>query len=308
MENLPKPKVYFYVFSLLIIYFSIDFYKNSKKQFVQLNFNWKEEKLIHRYDNVIIDSVAYNYVSIKFPKSNQISPNNTFAFQTNNDKYYFRTSTIQKENSLSKFKHLIWLKNKAPSQNDKGFLLELDIPLIQNGDKTTNTIGDTFLTYKWANYFRKFLSEKLNTVFVGNQKDLFAYPYDAYFLKSTSFIADKISETEYAQIYILFMGDHDLTLSDKQIISNWKIILTELENREKTEKIILLLLPPSRKEKKNNYRIRYNKLLKSLKTEYDIQIIDVYNLLNKETDLDVTGDYPNKNGYKKIANKINEIY
>lgn len=243
MTDFPPRKVFIFTFILLIAYLTLDFYLKSKRYFPQLNFNWSNITIINTFKNIQIDSLGINYLSVK--NNTQIDVDrldfqNTFSI---NNKYYFRCKTIKVKDDNLIFSGGYWINTLPKTISNNVTLEEIDLPLIQNGDINVCMIGDSQLTYKTGKFTRQKLYSNLkNITFVGNEKDLYAYPYCATTLNNTSNLLETFDRIPNADIYIIYLGAHEKNIElFKKNITN---IINRLNNKNKR---LLLVIPPKYK-------------------------------------------------------------
>lgn len=290
MNKFPSKKIYIITFLIILSYLTLDFQMKGRRDFLQLNYDWNNIKIVNEVEEeFFIDSISYDYVSI-FKKSNQqefkgLDIKNTFCFQ---NKFYFRCSSIVEKENRIVFSGGYWINAMPEKQIKNSSLTEVDLPLIQTGGRTICMIGDSQFVWKYGKYTRREISKKVkNADFIGRDKDVYGYSYEAEILNNSNKILKEIENIPSANLYILFLGAHEDDL--KSAKNDLEKIIITLINR-KAE--IILICPPAYQ---NMSKLGVNK-----------EIYEVYNMFvnQKQVTIINLSDYIESNDNYFLADGI----
>lgn len=272
---------------ILLLYLTINFTQNADKSFIQLKFDWKNKRLIREYPNVLIDSISHDFLMIKndFEIKTFLNPNNTFTVE-DGKKSFFRSTNVKIDDDRIIFSGLKWI-NKTPNFLIKETKLQIvDLPLIQLGNRTITTIGDSEIIWGEGRNFRKNLSKNKDLVFLGNNKDVYGYPYEGHLTATTKDIIKALPKIAPTEIYILFFGAHDKRTTNQNILYRDVCeTLRVLLNREETEEVFVITLPPSTNMAFNNFNNLFNEILINCsKINSKIRIVNLNEYLKDKND------------------------
>lgn len=312
LDALPHKKRFppFYVFVLtwciLLMFLSFDFIKNGHKFFIQLNFDWKKAQTIESFDEVTIDSLSHEFLKIKNTFKNTDLFTNYHSYSLGGQKdSYFRTSSISVNDDAIIFTGVKWL-NRIPDKSIKKSALKIvDLPLLQSGNKTLITLGDSQMLWRDGREFRKNLSKNDNLLLLGSEKDVYGYPHEASVYATAKDILEKVSEIETAEYYVLFFGAHNKKTPPEVLSDQVCEILEALKEKKQTKEVLLITLPPSSNPTFDAYNKNFNEiLLFCSQSEDKITIVDLYNRLKNEQEYLLEDQvHLNEKGYG-ILNKL----
>jgi len=285
--RMPSMLIFISTWLVLLLYLTIEFVFNADKMFLQLNYNWKNLTIIETINNVIIDSIANDYVVLRlFSNYEPRLFNSRHTFSINGDKMsYFRTTSINQTDTSIIFSGVKWL-NRFPMNIDNEAAFQIvDVPLIQSGDRTVTTIGDSQMFWREGRDFRKNLSKNKDLVFKGRNIDVYGYPNEADVVVTSKTILNNITNIEPTRIYVLFFGAHDKNKDFEVLVETTCNIFELLNERNQTEYILVITLPPSSVSEFEEYNKKFNNILKKCaKNKKKIKIVDLYKSLKKEQD------------------------
>ncbi|WP_299363764.1 hypothetical protein [Winogradskyella sp.] len=241
MNNLPSNKVIFITVVSILIYLVIDFQIKGRKAFFQLNYDWSSLKVLEKYKDVEMDSVSYDFLSLK--TNSKISTKSMSIYDTFslNNKYYFRSSSITNTKNIIEFRGLYWI-NIRPKIDEHIYEFSIvDLGLKQQGSNSVCMIGDSQLTWLDLKYIRKDINHKLKHVnFVGNYSDVFGYKYNVKLLNNSDLIFREIDNIPKSDTYIFFIGAHEKNVKNSS--KNINGILNKLLSYESK---VILVSPPA---------------------------------------------------------------
>lgn len=238
-------KILAFISALLFCYLSIDFIRSAKDDFFFLNYDWdhlqaKEIGWLNLVDYEVNTLSATS--SANLPLSNQ----QTYQIDSCN---YFRAERIDHQAETIIFRGIHWI-NEYPRYVPEKFLLnEVDLPLIQKKGTKIAMIGDSQMVWREGKYTRKWIAKQLNVQFIGEQLDVFGFPYISQ-NTFTSLQTDSIQKLEDTKVLILF--------------ANWKSEnLLKLLNRFKGKNVIIVNVicvtlensTPTKPEPNENFKI-----------------------------------------------------
>ena len=307
-------RVYVTIFILISLILAIDFKKNLKKNFHQLSFDWKDIRIIKEYGEVKVDSIAHNILVVKSNNKtykNSLLKKYTFELSLGGKAYYFRCSSIQIKDQKIYLKSGRWLTNLPINNISKGKLKAVNIPLKKEFKKSICFIGDSQICWKSARSLRKDLYPYINRNFLGNNVDLFGYPYEGGENTKIKAILNNVKEIPKANCYLIFLGAQDFKnqLHYEDIEKKFSHLIDSLVYKTENSKVVLITLPNTISEKRNRYNKSLNNFFKSLQEE-KIDIIDLqhyleYNEINNYLYSD--GIHMNDQGYKHLNKLIKEF-
>lgn len=299
MNKYPSSTSLVISFLILLVYLSFDFWSKANRDFFQLNYDWKKKDLLYNYGIVKVDSVSYDFLKISNIKADDPQFDNKYTYSIDNKHYFRYTSKTGEDNRIS-FKGVYWINTMPDASIKNTTINKYNLPLKQNGKKTVCMIGDSQFVWQEGKYTRKDIARKFPDIkFVGNNTDLFGYPYCAELLLNTTKIADSLTKIPYALKYILFIGAHENNVEN--IENNIKTILEHLlKNNSK----VILVIPP---HYKNESKLPIQKKIKEVYNYYNdnskIQIIDLENNMANIIDICLMQDgiHLNFAGHKKLT-------
>ncbi len=285
---------------LLVIGYSVFFSLRLIRQKGEwFRYDWKHKQRVLRLSVDTPPIIYYNAFIIPHKYEKPFSDDDVFQWQQNGKSYYFRADYIRKAQNETRFWFVRWFNNFYPKSRAKGTLTAWKIPPRQDGKIPVVTLGDTYIKYKWANYFRKFIKEYRPTVrFLGRHIDIFGYPYEGGMLLSVKQLDSIARSAPAADYYILFAGMHD----DRMPLNEWEThlqnILTQLSRHPQTKQIFLLELPAH----KPLYAAR-NNIIRKYGTG-KIRIIPTDSIAQAHKNWDPGSGIPDKTGYRLLARHI----
>lgn len=273
------------IWGVLIGYLTFDFIGKANVKFVQFNYDWDNVEILETVNNISIDSLSHDYVSIKnnFKLSEKLDNNNTFLLK-NNQESYFRASEIVSDSNEIVFSGVKWI-NQIPNNKTKlGSLEIINLPLIQPKGKTILTIGDSQIIWREARELRKNLVRKKKLQFVGSQTDAYGYPYEGGTFDTSKEILEKIPNAPAANYVILFFGAQDKGVEKEIRDNNICEILQLLQKKKETETIFAVTLPPSTNPVYNAYNDTFNIRLEQCAAQFNkVQIVDFNTFLKDKS-------------------------
>ncbi|MBW2961521.1 hypothetical protein [Mesonia aestuariivivens] len=307
MRPLPK-KFIWLTFFALIIYLTVDFLEKRKENFWQFNYDFDAIKIEQKLGEVKIDSLSTDYLALYTSKDITSIDDNSLQLVQNKKAYYFNYENAYIENGLIKFTGGFWILNQ-PKPSHKFTANIIDLPLIQSGNIKINIITDSQLLWQGGRSFRKWLKEKNNDLyFVGEQTDLYGYPYNGGILANSKKILKKTDQIPKADVYLVSLGTHEKLLNIKDKTFGFQSLVNDLKYKNPQAKIFIINLPPSTDQERNIANKRFNKELSSL-VNGQAYIIDFYGIMLKNNFKSLIGSdkihYKTK-AYKILINYIND--
>lgn len=224
---------------ILTCIYSIKFAVQGKKQFFQLNFDWKKERNIQDIGEVFVDSLSYNFISLDSLPEN---PNHEFTYKLtkNNEVFYFRYVYVIQKKSRFEFHGVEWITDIPRFRKTHYLLEEVNLPIKTTGPSVI-TIGDEFTFENEGKYLRKDILSRYTTYFKGPKTDVFNLKYAGEKGYNSIDILHEVSSLESADFYILFFGQNEIDLVEFE--QNIALILEKLSSKN-PKKILWITLPP----------------------------------------------------------------
>lgn len=309
--NLPSKSAIVFIWVILMIYLGYNFFKKPNEILFQMSYDWENVSLIDSVGNIDIDSVSFDYISIKnnFRVNPTVSTNNTYKVGTPKTTYYFRTSELAVSDSQIVFSGVRWINGHPEKYLKSGILEIIDLPLKENGKKSVVTIGDSEMIWQEARDLRKKLHLKnQDLVFLGTKKDVNGFAHEASVYTTSQEILNNIDNIPVAEYYILFFGAQDKSTDKNLLKENVCRILKNLSERKQTKKIITVSLPPSNIEAFEKFNTDYNEILKDCTAANEKSvIIPLYERLKDENDyLMEDGAHLNEKGYSILVKLLDK--
>lgn len=307
MQVLYNRKLYKITFALILAFSLGDFFFNAPKRFEQLRYDWGNVQFKQKLGKVKVDSVSYDFLRI-IPEKQQIydilEPGATYRLSHGRHSgYYFRYSDVIVKNGKISFVGLFWINN-IPDKGKMNFTIlgQVELSLIQKGNKTVCMIGDSQLIYRDGKNLRKTIVEQnQNIVFVGDTQDLYGYPHCSKLLNNSDLTLKNLPKIQMSDYYVLFYGLHENGPIDQTII-NTSIIVSQLQLRGK---LLMVNLPDFPDNSKKEYALSYNHLLDSLASTNNIALINLFQETSGRTDFfQQDGLHLNKKGHDLLAGMI----
>ncbi|ASO04883.1 hypothetical protein [Arenibacter algicola] len=277
MSYFPSNKTIIFTQIVIMVYLTIDFQINGKRDFFQLNYDWNSIRELNNIADIKIDSVSYNFLNIELDSTKidtSLNTNNSYCI---NDKYYFRSALIRKAQKKINFHGVYWINDIPTNTNELVNLSIIDLPINQNGERTVCMIGDSQLNWLEGKHTRKDIANKIRDIkFVGHYKDVFGYPHQAFTLNNSNKIVNNLKELPYSQTYVLFIGAHESVNFNTEY--NIEKIVSFLLNKNSH---LILIIPPNfeGKDTKN-----IHKIIKSCYLQYrqmpNVKIIDLSKIID----------------------------
>gem|GEM_PF-6873499 len=278
------------------VFFSLRLIRQKGEWF---RYDWKHKQRVLQLRVDTPPVIYYNAFIIPHKYEIPFSDDDVFQWQQNGKSYYFRADYIRKAQDETRFWFVRWFNNFFPKSRAKGTLTAWKIPPRQDGKISVVTLGDTYLKYKWANYFRKFIKEfNPNVRFLGRHTDIFGYPYEGGLLYSIKQVDSVSRDLSAAKYYIVSVGMHD----DHMPLNQWEThlhnILRQLSVHPETRRIFLFELPA----KRPLYVARNNIIRKYGKGK--IRIVPTDSIARTGRNWDPGSGIPDKTGYELLARHI----
>lgn len=293
----------------LLIYLTIDFFQKKEENFWQFNYNWAEIETIQELGKVGLDSVHVNYLEISTNKNVSTEDVHTIALGEGANKSYFNFENAYVSNQKIKFTGGFWVLNN-PVKQRKNIEAELiNLPLKQTGDLKINIITDSQLLWRGGRNFRKWLKEKNNNLyFVGNQIDLYGFPYNGEIVNTTEKTLNNRSDIPKADLYVISLGTHESQRTIQESVKNYKKLMKELQQKNNSATIFIVNAPPSLDKRRNTYNKKLNKALATIANAEQVQIIDFYQLVENNYKNLLAQDqiHYQSEAYKMLVNHINK--
>ncbi|MGB3606475.1 MAG: hypothetical protein WA775_09485 [Psychroserpens sp.] len=198
----PSNVVLYIVLGLLFCYLSFDFITSAKEDFFIINYNWEHFQSRPCGKAKVID---YDINTLKIELQKPYSFDNQKTYVVNSE-YYFRAERIDIKDDLVNFIGIYWI-NEYP-RNLEGIidLAEGDLTLLQQTGVKIAMIGDSQMGWREGKYTRKWIAEHLKVHFIGNQYDVFGYPY--FFSNTYESQRILLENLKYsnAEVIILYLG------------------------------------------------------------------------------------------------------
>ncbi|SMC33355.1 Lysophospholipase L1 [Moheibacter sediminis] len=294
-----------------MIYLGYNFFKKPNEILFQMNYDWENVSLIDSVGNVDIDSVSFDYFSVKnnFKVNPTVSTNNTYKLGTPKTTYYFRASELEIATDQINFSGVRWINGHPEKYLKSGILEIINLPLKEEGKKTVVTIGDSELIWQEARDLRKKLHLKnQNLLFLGSKKDVNGFAHEASVYITSQEILNNIDQIPAAENYVLFFGAQDKKTDKNLLEQNVCKILEILASRNETKKIITISLPPSNNDDFEKYNIAFNEILKECTASNEKSVlIPLHERLQEESEyLMQDGVHMNEKGYSILVKLLDK--
>ncbi|MGO3706430.1 MAG: SGNH/GDSL hydrolase family protein [Mesonia hippocampi] len=303
MKSIPI-KALIITYIILIGYLIIDFSKKKEEKFWQFNYQWDSIENLEDFGEVKIDSVRYNYIEITTQKAPEQVTGNTLLLNNN---YYFNFENAYIKQNKIKFTGGFWVLNQ-PIKKEKASAKTVRLPVKQPGNLKVNIITDAHLLWRGGKNVRKWLfEENKNYVFVGNQTDVYGFPYTGEILNSVEKTLENKANIPAASVYVVMLGTHDITTHTPKVIEGFNTLKETLLRKSPKATIYVINLPPSLDNKREKYNQAINKQLPSITTD-QVEIIDFYALIkNQKTGVKTQdGIHYNAEAYKQLVELLNK--
>lgn len=282
----------------LTLGYGIKFTIKGKKQFFQLNFDWKREKNIQDLGEVFIDSLSYNYISINSLNQHP-NPEFTYKLHKNNDIFYFRYVYVIQQDSKYNFHGVEWITDVPKQKNTSYHLKEIHLPL-KNAGPSVITIGDEFVFENEGKYLRKDILGRYTVHFLGNHTDVFNLKYyDGKNINSKDIVSN-INDLESAEFYVVFLGKNETDVTKYQE----KVCLIQEKLSLKNPKgIIWIMLPPAPNDSQEIHFKELNNTISKFKEYSKTDVINTPELFADSISRFVREDglSISRDGYFRIA-------
>jgi len=285
---------------VLTILYGWKFIREAKKDFFQLNYEWKNEEVKNDFGEVFIDSISYNYLKltgIDYKLDNQ----KTYKLSLQNKRYYFRY-VYNVTNSLTvELSGLEWITDIPKVSKAHYRLEEVSLPLKHASGPTVLSLGDEQLFENEAKYFRRDLLKRYPVNFKGGFRDVFNFSYQANKGNTSADLLNEIQTLANTDFYILFFGLSENMDKLSLFEDNTKKILRNLQNKN-PKKIILITLPPSKDKTIDSKHKKLNEIFQSLAKEDGVELIDTYSIFSTNIDKFIRNDNSiSRDGYFELA-------
>lgn len=229
MMRKPNNITLFIVIGLLFCYLSFDFIADAKQDFFILNYDWEHFKSRPIGEVRIID-YQVNILKIKLDKYYPFNNQKTYVID---NEHYFRAEKIEINDGKVNFIGVYWINEYPRNLEGTMHMSEGDLTLLQQTGTKVAMIGDSQMGWREGKYTRKWIAEKLKVHFIGDQYDVFGYPY---FLSnnynSLSILQDSLNYSD-AEVIILYL---DLRENAETFSRN----IRKFSSLNKEKKIILI--------------------------------------------------------------------
>ncbi|WP_343486903.1 GDSL-type esterase/lipase family protein [Allomuricauda sp. d1] len=266
---------------------SIEFAIESPKEFLVLKYNWKEKRTTNTIKKVLVDSMSPDFLrltNVPLPDQQQFSNYTAYSLDSGNRESYFRCTTVEQSASgAAIFKGVVWI-NRIPRIEKKYMTLKtVELPLLQKGNSTVVTIGDSHFIWRDARSLRKELSLKNDNIkFVGSFKDSYGFPHEAKVFDSSKDLLARIDGIPDAATYIFFFGAHDKNKDIKEVETQICTIFEKTIERNPQSRLVAITLPPAPNPKVEAHNLRFNRSLENCASKSGVSIIDLHHLFDDE--------------------------
>lgn len=306
MGPFPSNKAIFVTLLVLLTWYGYSFLNNAKQQFFQLNFDWAKSEKLSEPVQIKIDSLSYDF--LRFTTKEIITPNPqfTYQFKTIDDIYYFRYVFSQRSENEIVLTGIEWITGIPEPKIKIADITPFFVPMKQRSDISVLTFGSDFLVANEAKYFRKELAKMRSVNFLGRNRDVYNYANEAYLHFSTDQLLGKLQGLPLADTYVIALGNDTETPSNKTKASIDSIVST-LEKRSGSSKIIFLTLPILENTESSTHISEINSILENLNYP-NIVVINTDLLFSKNPSKYIleNGIGINKEGYQLLAKKVSE--
>lgn len=304
--NLPSKSAIIFIWIILMGYLAFEFFKKPSEFLFQMSYDWKNVSNIDSIGRVSIDSVSFDFLALKNKSINSenISTNNSYKLITPKTAYYFKTSDLIVSEKSIIFSGVRWINGSPQNNLETAILQVIDLPLKEGGTKSVLTIGDSEMIWQEGRDIRKWLHLKnQDLVFVGSKKDVNGFAHEASVYATAEYILNTLSKMPEAENYILFFGAQDKATDKNKLKANVCEIISNLSQRKKTQKVIVVSLPPSNIERFEKYNLEFNTILSQCTSSADKAVlVPLYEKLKNETDyLKEDGVHLNEKGYSILV-------
>jgi lysophospholipase L1-like esterase len=301
VRNFPSKNAISVTLIAVVVYLTIDFHLKSKKDFFQLNYDWKSKQVLKVIGGINLDSLSYDFVNLNLPKNKsqfEETLNSYYSFALDN-RYYFRCSSIIKNGNKVAFNGVFWINEMPKKSYQPNELIIIEMPLAQNGNRTVCMLGDSYITWREGKNTRKYIAKSIPEIkFIGNNRDVFGYPYQASTLNNTDNVIDHLEELPYSDTFILFIGAHEKNPleTEENLTKIISFLLSKASN-------LVLVIPPAYETKEADKILRIIKSTYFRYKEYDkVKIIDLSIMLSiPDRYLMRDGIHLNKAGHERLA-------
>ena len=305
MNKFPSITTMVITILILAVMSGLKFSRKLERAHFQLKFDWKNEKEIQRWDNVIMDSMDYNFIRITGADRVKIPDNqNTFAVQAGkSNKFYFRFIDQEHRGDTLILKAVEWLTGVPEWKPTIINLTEYDVPLDEKSGKSIVTIGDEMLIKDEAKYFRRKMATLQQLRFEGSIKDVFNYRHEADYQRSLTSVIQTQSNISSAAFYVLFFNSDPGESKEEA-----EKLITILSERSESQKIVWIYVPYKQDLQTGNSDTTFIQFLKSLQIG-KLSVIDGSRLFAPRPDLYFMqdGKHLNKLGYEKLAEETTKL-
>lgn len=280
--------------------YAVKFAIRGKRQFFQLNFDWKKEQNIQDLGKVFVDSLSYNYVSLDVA-TERFNPESTYKLTKDNDIFYFRYVYATQSELGSQFRGVEWVTDVPSRKHTHYFLEEVELPLKTSGPSII-TIGDEFTFENEGKYLRKDILSQYTAHFKGAHTDVFNLKYVGGKKNKAADILQVVSSLEPADFYIVFFGQHETDLTAFE--GNAFQILEALSSKN-PKQIFWIMLPPVRDDSLKTHYSQMNTIIEKFTTHPKTDVIVTSELFSDSIPKFIREDGVSisRDGYYRIAKR-----
>lgn len=296
----PSKVIYFITFVLFVGYQFIDFKVNGENRFEQLRYNWSHLKTVKNLGLFTITEITFDEIKFQedsiFPK---INFNNTLAIEAKNEIHYFKAQNIFKIKNGFKIVGGWWLNGMPKLDENKtvASLQEVDLPIIQGGNRKVLMLGGEQAFLNEGKRLRKFIYEQdKEVVFVGSKNDVFGYPHDCEINMSYQTILENWNNLPTSQVIVVWVEPKQ---QDTLLFENTISEFSKKALLSKSEFIIITSTRDSLQAK------LISKLRESKLNKFTLMVLDE-NGFETEEYFNESKNCLTINGYKKLARKISQ--
>ncbi len=295
----------FVVLTLLLGYLTQNFIVKESNNYLSLNYEWSNLRVLNSFGDVVLDSVSDNFLSIKLINKIKFNPINTYRLESEDDTFYFRYIYSLVNNDKLYFKGLVWL-NKEPNLNNLTYnFSEIDLPIKKVKGINIVTIGDELMYMNEAKYFRKEIKRREQVNFLGDKKDIYGFNFIGNKIITYKDLNTSFKSIPKAHYFVIMMNPRK---PNDIAFKNLNDLVLNINSKYLKSKIIIITAPVYKETPVSV--INFNKKIIRLSIEN-----------NKVTSIDLKAietETPNfyrdnineisKKGYEKLAREVIKLF
>ncbi len=299
-----------YTLGILFAWYIILFFGEEQQKFVFLQLDFSKAHPTPQKATIYIDSFSYDLLRFHFiQKPISLNPDFTYALiDSNRKKHFFRFIYASDDSFGYQLNAVRWINQVPEKLADTMELQAFHIPVKQSNGKTIITLGDEWIYFNQAKYFRHFLAENTRFRFLGNHSDIFGYPMEGNYRLTYQQWDSLTARLPHADYYIIFLDEFCKPyLSVKDLTTYFERMTSNL-NRHKPLKIFWINFPLNPGVKDYECHRKINRALEKIHAS-NLEIIRTDKLFrkNKQQIFLPDGRYLTKQAYKEIAREIKKL-